>query len=354
MLKKHRFFMNIQPRKLALPAILLAVFLCAGPSAVNATSADENIRTEIKAGEARYIYEKPTRQKFSRLFWALGMLDLKEDKNIDNFLQINECDIWKDYFYNEFEWRKVRESGRQFLAENSNKFPLRFEVAQMMLLGEYDLQTESFDVLRDYKIADTARIEVFPQDYADVVCQDDGSGRLQQIDGYPIGIVAEFNRPINLVRIPVPEELARTFIEDKLRTFKKLRSDKQNQENLYSYRDAYLFMHVKFFAYKDQFTNNDNYRMAEIMAVLEGFEIYADKDKKLLLYSQDYRKKVSRSKKRPTGNKLEIGGEEIVIEEPDPSVVQPVKAPEFNPAAPAGSIAPAPGEIAPFNPETAE
>ena len=94
--------------------------------------------------------------------------------------------------------------------------------------------------------------------------------------------------------------------------------------------------------------------MAEIMAVLEGFEIYADKDKKLLLYSQDYRKKVSRSKKRPTGNKLEIGGEEIVIEEPDPSVVQPVKAPEFNPAAPAGAITPAPGETAPFNPPPVE
>lgn len=343
--------MNIRPGKLALPALLLAAFLCAGPSTLNAAPEDENIRTEIKAGEARYIYEKPTRQKFSRLYWALGMLDLKDDKNIDNFLQINECDIYKDYYYNEFEWRKVRESGRQFLAENSSKFPLRFEIAQMILLGEYDLQNETFEVLKDYKIKDTARIEVFPQDYADVVCQDDGSGRLQQIDGYPIGIVAEFNRPLSLINVPVPKDVAQAFIEDKLKTFKKLRADRQNQDNLYSLRDAYLFMHVKFFAYKDQFMNNDSYKMAEILTVLEGYEIYADKNKKVLLWSQDFRKRKSKSTRRHTGNKLEVGAEEIVIEEPDPEAVQPAKkAPEFNPIAPGSVIAPDPNETAPFNP----
>ncbi|MGB4106737.1 MAG: DUF4852 domain-containing protein [Alphaproteobacteria bacterium] len=343
--------MKLRPLKLAFPAVLLLALLYAapGPSQAAESNPDEYTRTEIKAGEARYIYEKPSRQKFSRLFWALGMLDLKDDKNIDNFLMMNECDIYKDYYYNEFEWRKVRESGRQFLAENSNKFPLRFEVAQMMLLGEYDLQTESFNVLPDYRISETSRIEVFPQDFADVVCQDDGSGRIQHIEGYPIGIIAEFNRPLNLVSIPVPEILARKYIEEKLKTFKKLRSDKQNQENLYSFRDAYLFMHMKFFAYKDQYTNNENYRMAEIMAVLEGFEIYADKDKKMLLWSQDFRKRRSKSK-RATGNKVNLGAEEYEIEEPDPSVIQPSKPAEFNPTSP-GSIAPQPGVTAPFLPE---
>ncbi len=346
--------MKLQPSRLVLPALLMLalVYAAPGPSQAAEENSAEYTRTEVKAGEARYIYEKPSRQKFSRLYWALGMLDLKEDKNIDNFLMINECDIYKDYYYNEFEWKRVRESGRQFLAENSSKFPLRFEVAQLLQLGEYDLQTESFNVLPEYQIKETSRIEVFPQDLYDVVCRYDGRNRIQLIDGYPIGIIAELNRPISVVTIPVPEELARKYIEDKLNTFKQLRSDKQTQKNLYRLRDAYIFMHIKFFAFQDQFKDRDGYPMAKIMAVLEGFEIYADKDKKVLLYSQDFRKRRTKTKKT-TGAKVNLGNEEYEIEEPDPSVVQPTKPVEFNPVSP-GSIAPDPNESAPFIPETEE
>lgn len=355
--------MTLSFRKFLFPALLAATLLLAAP-AWAASAATSPATTEIKAGEAKYIYEKPSRQKFSRLYWALGMLDLKDDKHVDNFLQINECDIYKDYYYNEFEWKNVRESGRQFLAENMNKFPLRFEVAQPLLLGEYDLQTESFQILPDYQIKETARIEVFPQDYADVVCQDDGSGRVKQIDGYPIGIVAEFNRPMNLVTIPVPDALARAYIEEKLTVFKKLRADRQNQETLYNFRDAYIFMHMKFFAYKDQFTNNENYRMAEIMAVLEGFEIYADKDKKMLLWSQDFRKKKSKPMRNQPKAEYNESAEDKKLSDDLPvteEVKQPAAAatpaegetpalpePAFSPATP-GAIAPVEGEAAPFS-----
>jgi hypothetical protein len=355
----RRFYMTISPGKFLLSAFLLTALLCPSSDAFATGETKTNkTTTEIKAGEAKYIYERPSRQKFSRLYWALGMLDLKEDKSVDDFLQINECDIYKDYYYNEFEWKNVRESGRQFLAENMNKFPLRFEVVQPLLLGEYDLQTESFEILPDYQIKETSRIEVFPQDYADIVCQDDGSGRIQQIENYPIGVVAEFNRPLNLVTVPVPDALARAYIEEKLATFKKLRADRQNQENLYNFRDAYIFMHMKFFAYKDQFTNNENYRMAEIMAVLEGFEIYADKEKKMLLWSQDFRKKKSKPTKKQPVDEYNKDQPEEVDEDPgtDPTTATTPPADEapatppvdsFNPATP-GSGAPQPTGESPF------
>jgi hypothetical protein len=289
--------------------------------------------------ENKYIYEKPTRQKFSRLYWSLGMLDIKDDESIDNFLQINECDIYKDYFYNEFEWKNVRESGRMFLTENKNKFPIRFEVVQPLFLGEYNLQSKDFEIMPDYQIKETTRIEIFPNDFADVVCQDDGSGKVSQIKNYPIGIVAEFNRPLNLVSIPVAPDLAKYYIEEKMKYFKNLRSSQQTQENLYNTRDAYIFMHIKFFAYKDTYTNRDNYTMAEIMAVLEGFEVYADRDKKLLLWTQDFRKKKAKPIRKPGDKKSPVATEEPEAVKLDESTAEP--APEFSPQTPGMAVPPA-------------
>ena len=346
MLKKQRLLNFFVSGRRALSVLLGLLFLCSHPVSVSA----EDGPAEIKSGESRYIYEKPSRQKFSRLYWALGMLDLKNDTYIDDFLQINECDIYKDYYYNEFEWKSVRESGRKFLAENSNKFPLRFEVAQPLFLGEYDLHNKSFDILSDYQIKETTRIEVFPQDYADVVCINDGSGRVVQLDGYPIGIVAEFNRPLNLINIPVPEALARAYIDEKMKGFKELDTNKQTQENLYSFRDAYLFLHMKFFAYKSQYTSRENYRLAVILAVLEGFEIYADRDKKMLLWSQDFRKKKIRPANQPALIKNELDDKEVpppqTAEKPENKGLMP--SADFNPASPPGTTTTVPGAVAPF------
>ena len=60
------------------------------------------------SANADYIYEQPTYAKLAQLYWALSKLDPKKDTDIDNFLLINECDIYKQYRSNEFEWKDIR------------------------------------------------------------------------------------------------------------------------------------------------------------------------------------------------------------------------------------------------------
>ncbi len=64
-----------------------------------------------------------------------------------------------------------------------------------------------------------------------------------------------------------------------MKYFKNLRSSQKHRKSPSLTRVTLAFMHIKFFAYKDAFVNRDNYNMVEIMAVLEGFEVYADRDK---------------------------------------------------------------------------
>ncbi len=250
---------------------------------------------EDAAAEARFQYEKPTLQKLSRLYWALGMLDENNNENVDNFLMINECDLYKDYYYNEFEWKEIRETARESLKLTKNTFPLRFELVQPLLLTEYDLKKKTFKVKEQYKIKNMSRFQMFPDDYDRPVCLDDSSGRIAQVKGYPTGIIAEINRPLNVEEIPVDEKAARIFIDQGMEAFKLLPSHLQNAEGMANTRKAYLFMHMKFFAFKGVKNDTDSgVPMANILAVLEDIEVYADKDKNNLLYRANFRKKRTR------------------------------------------------------------
>ncbi len=292
--------------------------------------------------QEKLIYESPTRKKFSRLYWALGILDPTVDDNIDNFLMINECELYKSNFFNELQWKGIREAGRKFLTDKRKDFSMRYEIVQPLYLGEYDTKLKSFHVLPEYQIKDMSRMEVFPEDYTETVCLDDGSGRVTQVPGYPIGIIAEFNRPLGIVSIPVEEQLARLYIEDKMQIFKKLDPRKQTQENIYSFRDAYLFMNIKFISYKKSVVTPSNYEMAEIMTVLEGFEVYADKEKQMLLWAQDFKKKKQKREDKLSLPK-ESGGGTTGKKEETKKPAEPVQeAQPFNPQTP-GYVPPAGG-----------
>src|SRR5690606_10075606 len=107
------------------------------------------------------------------------------------------------YYHNEFEWKSIREAGRNFLRENRTKFSLRFELMQPLKLGEYDLQTKKFDILDEFQIKGIRRFEVKAENLEMNVC---GYGTIQQSDiipGYPTGLLVELSRPINLTSLQV-------------------------------------------------------------------------------------------------------------------------------------------------------
>lgn len=239
-----------------------------------------------------YFYEKPTMQKLSQMYWGISHNDINRDEHIDNFMMINECDIYKDYFHNEFEWRDVREASRAFIQANRKTFPLRFEFVQPLKLGEYDISKKRFDILPDYKILGIRRFEMLPPGYRDEIC-----GNSWNIEGYPRGLVIELSRPFMLSYLTVEPELAEEFIKEKLKIFNSLKSYAQTQSNLFDTRDAFLIMKVKFFASKGETKMQEGIALANVLGVLEGFDVYATRNKEGLIFSKSFRK---RSKDRKT------------------------------------------------------
>lgn len=246
--------------------------------------------------EKKYYYEQPTRQKFSRLFWALDFLDINNDEDIDNYLMFNECEIYKSEYFNELEWKDIRESARAFLKANKDSFPIRFEVVQPLFLGEYDVNTKKFEVLDKYKIRPTTRFEIMATDHEVAPCLKTGSSSTPKIPRYPPGILAEFNLPLEATQIPVDPAVAELYIQEKANPLKqRYTQDNKDmtQTALFNARDAYIFMRVKFFAAKGIVRQRGEGERANILTILEGVEVYADRDKKMLLWKKDFRKKRS-------------------------------------------------------------
>lgn len=243
-------------------------------------SADLHAEAEFIVKKDR-IYEKPTMEELARLYWMLGALDIENNEHIDNYLLINECGIYKEYRNNEFEWAQIRESSRDFLKKNASTFARRLEFLQPLYLGEYNIEKEYFDIVPEFVKETSRRLEVLTKVHMSSVCEYVG-----EIEGYPKGLLIELTRPFGIDKIPVPKDKAQTYITAKLEDYNKLMDHQKTQKRLLESRDAYIWMQVRVFGFKGLEQIEEGYNLNAVFAVLEGLEVYADRDRKDLLFKE--------------------------------------------------------------------
>ncbi len=238
------------------------------------------------------IYETPTLKTLSQLYWALQKLDLEDNDHVDNFLMINDCGLYRDYANNEFEWGGIRESAKELLSTSRTSFPTHFELLQPLRFAEYEMDNKSFDVWQPYKIDAVRRFEVLSEDILDDICDRRYS---HTIKGYPKGLFIELNRPFSIDKISVEPEMAEEYIRNQNKEAEKSGRRFKDREDLYKSREAYLVMKLRIFSYQGE-TKTREHDLVKVLAVLEGYEIYGDKDRELLLLSENFKRKKTRSK----------------------------------------------------------
>ena len=260
-----------------------------------------------KAGDPRY--KEATYKNLSKLYWHLNRLDIDNDLHIDNFMLINECDIYTDYSHNEFQWREIQKTARKALDKKSRKFSPRMKFVQPLKLGDYNLAKGGFDIVKKSKVNEIRRFEIRAIDFKKETC----SFSDQVIhEGYPKGILAELSRPIDLKVLPMAPDVAREYI--------RLKTIELDNESVFlkpgakveDSRQVYIVMFVRFFSSVGEHYSQKEHRMfAKLLGVLEKIEVYDDLQLTKLLYSQNYtRSKRSRndtknSARAPTTNDVE-------------------------------------------------
>ncbi|MGH1403151.1 MAG: DUF4852 domain-containing protein [Alphaproteobacteria bacterium] len=244
-------------------------------------------KSHKKAGKVnKYIYEVPTVKALSHTYWAINLYDLEDDRAVDGFIQMNECEIYTAFSTDEFEWQEIRNASREFIRLNKNDFPTRFEFVIPLKLKNYDEKRHAFQLQEDYKMASLRRFEVLASDARKKIC-DIRNNR----DYYPRAMVLEFSRPFSLTHIPMPQAVANDYIKRRLSYMKqRYDSKKQTKRLMYSLRNAYLFIKVKVFTHGKilPYKSVTGGPVIQLMAILEGYEIYEDSDKENLFFSQTF------------------------------------------------------------------
>ena len=221
----------------------------------------------------------------SKLYWKIKALDFNNDTHIDNFLFINECDIYNDYYYNELEWGHIRDQGKDFIVDNLEEFPVRYKFVQPLKLEEYDQDNEIFNVLPFYQIDGLRKFEIISNDFGDRICS---QRRIDDIDGYPRVLLVEFTQPLTIKGISMRPAIAKRYIDKKMEIFDSLEDNHKSKERVFELRNAYIVMKMKVFSYKGEDQIANGLKRAAVYGMLEGYEIYGDRDLTDLLYFENF------------------------------------------------------------------
>ena len=203
--------------------ILLAL-LSVAPAAAQETDPGValEIREALDLGDDKYV--ETSYENLSKLYWAIGKLDILNDEHIDNYLMINECDLYRRLRPNDLEWVEVREATREMIKSKMISFPTHFEVMTPIYLDAYDLENEAFPLMPESELVDTVRLD-FARSVYRKVC-----GHWGVLKGYPANLIFLFNRPLTLTEIPVKRELAELYLAETRARFEELPLNLQVQK----------------------------------------------------------------------------------------------------------------------------
>lgn len=277
-------------------------------------------------------YIEPSFTNLSKLMWALSVMDLSDNVAIDNYLKINECELYLRFFHNDIEWDKIRNATREYINRNVQSFPVKFEIIVPIYLDRYNSERQYFALTEDSKMTNLRRLDV-SMNARTRVCDD-----AVELKGYSRNLILNFNRPFTLTRIPVKRQLAELYIEEARTHFENL----PPKARMIEYeRVAYLRAKVRISSFKEFHEGVRGDIKAAVFAQLDGIEIYADLERQKLLYRED-RKQRSARQRRLEMRQEEVAAENFgVVEEEAPKEAAPVEEKKRLPKTPYGIV---PGE----------
>jgi A/G-specific adenine glycosylase len=148
-------------------------------------------------------YEKTTPDRLALVFFRTGFLNPENEKVLDQFLMLSECDLYKKHFPDEFEWQKIRYSTKKFIKENLETFPKRFEFVQPILLDRYDFKEQIFPLIEEYQLKAITRIEISGNHIKPPQCVQDFSYDRTIL---PLDAIINFSKPLTIQGLRMKKE----------------------------------------------------------------------------------------------------------------------------------------------------
>jgi hypothetical protein len=225
-------------------------------------------------------YLHPSVQNLSKLYWRMGILKTENDTAVDNYLLINECDIYEKFFKDDFEWSRIRDAAAQMLDENKEAFSRHFKIVIPVDLGRYDMERGGFPLDSKTEFKDLRRVEVGGADNNDRLC-----GKDFAIEHYPRNMVLILSKPFNFDFLELDEHVAQAFII-------RRKYDDVKIPLTMRYRDfdriVFARLRVELTNYRGSAKGSDNLPLAIMFGNIKGIDFFEDPYEKRALKIIDF------------------------------------------------------------------
>lgn len=153
-------------------------------------------------------YFSPTFENLSKTLIAMDYYDLMDDKILDEYAQVNYCELYQNYFDNDFEWQRIRDAIRDDIKENLKTYPRYYDVVGPMYIDRYDFEREAFRLKPESKILNVGRLTIY-EEVSNVYHCD----RTSPSDYFPVKFIAWLNQPVNITQIKMEPEDAKALLD---------------------------------------------------------------------------------------------------------------------------------------------
>ncbi len=160
--------------------------------------------------EAQPLYAQTTLDNLVKSYFLLTDLDINDNNIIDQYMMVTECELFKQFYTNDFEWNKVRGATRDFIKLNKAHFPKRFEFIQPLYLDRYDFKVGGFFLMPQSKLLSVTRLQISGNRLNEYPCVKQSS----KYNEYkmPVNAVLNMERPLNYNFVRAAPELADEYL----------------------------------------------------------------------------------------------------------------------------------------------
>ncbi|PZP53838.1 MAG: hypothetical protein DI586_10600 [Micavibrio aeruginosavorus] len=156
------------------------------------------------------LYSPTTPEYLAKSYWLLNGLDVEKIENIDQYLMITECDLYKQYYSNDIEWSKIREATKGYINLNKPNFPRRFEFIQPLYLGRYDTSSKEFEIMKNSQINGILQMYVSGNQALHYECINSGAFKPSL---FPINASLKLSRPLTYMSVHTTTDSAREYLK---------------------------------------------------------------------------------------------------------------------------------------------
>ena len=224
-------------------------------------------------------YQEANVENFSRLYWAKNILDIDDDKVIDNFIMINECKYYRENIDNDFKWEKARKAARAMIKDQVHTYDDKYQILVPVDLGRYDAERKGFPIKKDSAFKDLRRVEIGGNDGK--VC-----GEKWEIKHFPRNVHLILNKPFNFDFFELDEHLAQAFI---LRyNFNKPKRPDEYKHSSFE-RLAFVRFRMRLVEYQGKDRERHRTTVAVMFGQIDGIDVFENPDETGLLATYNFK-----------------------------------------------------------------